>query len=57
MAASCRVYIGGLHSDTKLRDVERFFKRYKRRFDVLLKERFGFIVSFRNKNHEVERGF
>ena len=41
----CRVYIGGLRSDTKLSDVEDFFRRFRRRFDVMLKERFGFIVS------------
>ena len=42
---TCRVYIGGLPSDTQVKDIQRFFKNYARRIDILLKRGFGFIVS------------
>ena len=42
---TCRVYIGGLPSDTRVSDIERFFKNYARRIDILLKRGFAFIVS------------
>ena len=45
---TCRVYIGGLASDTRLSDIERFFKNYARRIDILLKRGFAFIVSKSN---------
>jgi len=40
---TCRVYIGGLPSDTRVSDIERFFKNYARRIDILLKRGFAFI--------------
>jgi hypothetical protein len=40
----CRVYVGGLHRNATVKDVEKFFEKYSRRFDVRLKDRFGFIV-------------
>jgi len=43
-----RVYIGGISRQTRIKDVEEFFRRYARRFDVLLKDGFGFIVSILN---------
>ena len=42
---TCRVYIGGLASDTRVSDIERFFKNYARRIDILLKRGFAFVVS------------
>ena len=42
---TCRVYIGGLPTDTRVKDIERFFKNYTRRIDILLKRGFAFIVS------------
>ena len=42
---TCRVYIGGLASDTRVSDIEKFFKNYARRIDILLKRGFAFIVS------------
>ena len=44
-SGGCRVYIGGLPRQVRVKDVEDFFRRYARRFDVLLKDGFGFIVS------------
>ncbi len=44
---SVRVYVGNLPRAAGVRDVEHFFRRYRRRFDVLLKDRFGFIVSWK----------
>ncbi len=40
-----RVYVGNLNYRTTIEDVEHFFRRFKKRFDVLLKDGFGFIVS------------
>ena len=42
---SYRVYVGGLSQSTSIPDLQYFFRRFERRFDVLLKERFAFIVS------------
>ncbi len=42
---SVRVYVGNLNYRTTIEDVEHFFRRFKKRFDVLLKDGFGFIVS------------
>ena len=42
---TCRVYIGNLPSRIHLSDIEHFFRRYKRRFDILMKTGFAFIVS------------
>lgn len=40
-----RIYVGGLPSGVKERDIERFFKGYGRPRDVLLKNGYGFVVS------------
>ncbi|CAG0915548.1 unnamed protein product [Notodromas monacha] len=40
---SCRVYIGGIHQKTRERDVEKFFYRYGRLREVLLKNGYGFV--------------
>ena len=42
---ACRVYIGGLHSKTRERDVEKFFVKYGRVREILLKNGYGFVVS------------
>ncbi len=42
---SYRVFIGGLPRETTLKDVEIFFQKFARRFDVSLKDGYGFIVS------------
>ena len=42
---TCRVYIGGLASNTRVSDIEKLFKRYARRIDILLKRGFAFVVS------------
>lgn len=44
---SFRVYVGGLSREAGVKDIEHFFRRYRRRFDVMLKERFAFLVSNR----------
>jgi len=41
-----RVYIGGLPYGAREKDLERFFKGYGRIRDVLLKNGYGFVVSF-----------
>ena len=41
-----RVYIGRLSHHARERDVERFFKGYGRLRDVMLKNGYGFVVSF-----------
>ena len=43
-----RVYVGGIPRQTRIKDIEEFFRRFARRFDVLLKDGFGFIVSILN---------
>ena len=40
-----RVYIGGLSSHAREKDVERFFKNYGRLKDIMLKNGYGFVVS------------
>ena len=42
---TCRVYIGNIPSSVHLKDIEHMFRRYTRRFDVLLKNGFAFVVS------------
>ena len=42
---TCRVYMGNLSSRAHLSDVKNFFRRYARRFDILMKDGFAFIVS------------
>ena len=39
----CRVYIGNLPSGTRERDLEKFFKGYGRKSDILIKQGFGFV--------------
>lgn len=41
-----RVYIGRLSHHARERDVERFFKGYGRLRDVMLKNGYGFVVSW-----------
>ncbi|CAG0919125.1 unnamed protein product [Notodromas monacha] len=38
-----RVYIGGLHGKTRERDVEKFFHKYGRLREILLKNGYGFV--------------
>lgn len=38
-----RVYVGGLHYNCRERDLERFFKRYGRLRDCLIKNGYGFV--------------
>lgn len=40
-----RVYVGGLHYNCRERDLEKFFKRYGRLRDCLIKNGYGFVVS------------
>ena len=44
-STSCRVYIGNLSSRIHIDEIKHFFRRYSRRFDILLKNGFAFIVS------------
>lgn len=41
-----RVYVGGLPYGVRERDLERFFKGYGRTRDILIKNGYGFVVSF-----------
>jgi splicing factor, arginine/serine-rich 4/5/6 len=44
---STRVYLGRLADSARDRDVERFFKGYGRIKEILLKNGYGFVVSFK----------
>ena len=46
---SCRVFIGGLPRQTRQRDIQDFLHRFARRFDVLMKDGYAFIVSTMQK--------
>ena len=39
----CRVYIGNMPSGARERDLEKFFNKFGRPTDVLLKQNFGFV--------------
>ena len=39
----CRVYIGNMPSGARERDLEKFFSKFGRPTDVLLKQNFGFV--------------
>lgn len=39
----CRVYIGNMPSGVRERDLERFFKKYGKPNDFLIKQGFGFV--------------
>ena len=39
------VYLGNLSSRIHIDDIKHFFRRFRRRFDIRLKNGFGFIVS------------
>lgn len=41
-----RVYVGGLPYGVRERDLEKFFKGYGRTRDILIKNGYGFVVSF-----------
>merc|ERR1719242_2888578 len=41
--STCRVYVGNLPSRIHLSDIKHFFRRYSRRFDILMKNGFAFI--------------
>lgn len=41
-----RVYVGGLPYGVRERDLERFFKGYGRTRDILIKNGYGFVVSW-----------
>lgn len=41
-----RVYIGGLPYRVKERDIERFFRGYGKLREVLIKNGYGFVVSW-----------
>ncbi len=43
MPSGTRVYVGNLASDTRERDVEKFFKGYGRIREVALKNGYGFV--------------
>lgn len=45
---SARVYIGRLSYRASERDIEHFFRGYGRIRDIVLKNGFGFVVSFLN---------
>lgn len=40
-----RVYVGGIHAKTRERDLEKFFNKYGRLREILLKNGYGFVVS------------
>ncbi len=48
-----RVYIGGLPYGVREKDLERFFKGYGRIRDILIKNGYGFVVSFYFFNENV----
>lgn len=48
-----RVYIGGLPYRVKERDIERFFRGYGKLREVLIKNGYGFVVSFSNRTSEI----
>ncbi|RXG59646.1 Serine/arginine-rich splicing factor 4 [Armadillidium vulgare] len=39
----CRVYVGGLNHRVKVRDLEKFFRRFRKLRDVVIKNGFGFV--------------
>jgi RNA recognition motif-containing protein len=41
-----RVYIGGLPYRVKERDIERFFRGYGKLREILIKNGYGFVVSY-----------
>lgn len=41
-----RVYVGGLPFGVRERDLEKFFKGFGRIRDILIKNGYGFVVSF-----------
>lgn len=41
-----RVYVGGLPFGVRDRDLEKFFKGFGRIRDILIKNGYGFVVSF-----------
>lgn len=41
-----RVYVGGLPYGCREKDLEKFFKGYGRIRDILLKNGYGFVVSY-----------
>lgn len=41
-----RVYIGRLSHSAREKDVERFFKGYGKVREIVLKEGYGFVVSY-----------
>ena len=43
MSRGCRVYIGNMPSGARERDLEKFFNKFGRPTDVLLKQNFGFV--------------
>ncbi len=43
---TCRVYVGGLRPETQIQDIKHLFRHYARRFDVLLKRGFAFLVRY-----------
>lgn len=44
-----RVYVGGLPFGVRERDLEKFFKGFGRTRDILIKNGYGFVVSFYEK--------
>lgn len=46
-----RVYVGGLPYGVRERDLERFFKGYGRTRDILIKNGYGFVVSYFKNAH------
>lgn len=44
--STMRLYVGRLSSRASERDVEHFFRGYGKIADVVLKDGFGFVVSF-----------
>ena len=44
-----RLYVGGIPSDCRERDIDKFFRKYGRISDVLMKNGYAFVVSHMNK--------
>jgi len=40
-----RIYVGGIASDCRERDLDKFFKNYGRIRDILIKNGYAFVVS------------
>ena len=50
-----RLYVGGIPSDCRERDIDKFFRKYGRISDVLMKNGYAFVVSSMNKHFDASK--